>query len=80
MPNALIESVDLEQLHLTEESNLLCQTFYPNKPILYGTNVNEWKDNMNNSATKNKEIYFFVGSWNVEMYTANCVSSHYRKG
>ena len=30
--------------------------------VCRGTNVNEWKDNINNSATKNKEIYFFVGS------------------
>ena len=29
---------------------------------------------------KNKEIYFFVGSWNVEMYRAIRISSHYRKG
>ena len=45
---------------------------------MLGTNVNEWKDNINNSATKNKEIYFFVESWNVEGYTG--VSSHDHKG
>ena len=29
---------------------------------------------------KNKEIYFFVGSWNIKVYTAIRVSSHHRKG
>ena len=29
---------------------------------------------------KNKEMYFFVGSWNEEEYTTISVSSHYRKG
>ena len=29
---------------------------------------------------KNKEIYFFVRSWNIEVYTAIRVSSHDRKG
>ena len=43
-------------------------------------NVNEWKDNIYNRATKNKEIYFFVGSWNIEVYTEIRVSSHDRKG
>ena len=47
---------------------------------MLGTNVNEWKDNINNSATRNKEIYFFVGSRNVEVYIEIRVSSHYRKG
>ena len=36
--------------------------------ICRSTNVNEWKYNINNSAIKNKEIYFFVGRWNVEVY------------
>ena len=44
------------------------------------TNVNEWKDNINNSTRKNNEMYFFVGSLNVELYTAIRVASHYRKG
>ena len=47
---------------------------------LLGTNVNEGKDNINNSATKNKEIYLFIESWNVEGYTAIYVSTHDRKG
>ena len=29
---------------------------------------------------KNKEIYFFVGRWNIDVYTAICVSSRDRKG
>ena len=28
---------------------------------------------------KNKEIYFFVGHWNVEGYTEICVWSHDRR-
>ena len=40
-----------------------------------GNNVIEWNDNINNSATKKKDIHLFVGSWNVEGYTTISVSS-----